>query len=74
MSDNFINAMVAVVTSIVGLAIIATLVSRNAQTSGVISAAGTALSQDIGTAVSPVTGGSGGVSIPMITGGLAPID
>ena len=76
MSDNFINAMVAVVTSIVGLAIIAVLISRNANTAGVITSAGGALSTDIATAVSPVTGsGSGfGLSVPMVTGGGALVE
>jgi PRD1 phage membrane DNA delivery len=50
------GGIVAVIASIIGLAIIAVLVSQKAQTSGVIQSAGTALSSVIGAAVAPVTG------------------
>ena len=59
MGSNLVTGLVTIATSIVGLAIIATLVSKNANTSGVIQSAGSALSGSIATAVSPVTGGSG---------------
>lgn len=49
-------AAVAIVSGIIGLAIVAVLVSSNAQTGTVISQSGTALSNIIGAAVSPVTG------------------
>lgn len=42
--------------AIVGLAILAVLVSRRSNTPGVVSSIGNAFSQAIGTAVSPVTG------------------
>jgi len=45
--------------AIVGVAIIAVLVSRNANTTGVIQASGNAFSGSLATALSPVTGGSG---------------
>lgn len=50
----------AIAVAIIGVAIIAVLVSRNAQTSTVIGSAGTAFSQILGTALSPVaqSGGS----------------
>lgn len=51
-------AFVAVVTGVIGLAIVAVLVSQNAQTSGVISSGGGALAGIISAAVSPVTGSS----------------
>jgi len=54
MGDQLIASIVTVLTAIVGLAIIAVLVSKNANTSG-----GTAFAQAVGAAVSPVTGGSG---------------
>jgi PRD1 phage membrane DNA delivery len=54
--NNTITAVVAVIGGIVGLAIVAVLVSNRAQTSGVISSAGSALSNIIGAAVGPVTG------------------
>lgn len=53
-------AVVTILTAIVGVAILAVLVSKNANTSGVISAAGSAFASDLGTALSPITGGGGG--------------
>lgn len=46
-------------TAIVGVAILAVLVSKNAQTPAVISSAGKAFGGVLSAAVSPVTGGSG---------------
>lgn len=60
MSDQLITSVVTVLTAIVGVAIIATLVSKNANTSQVIQSGGQAFSQALGTALSPVTGGGGG--------------
>lgn len=60
MSDQLITSVVAVLTAIVGVAIIATLVSKNANTAGVIQAGGSAFSGALGTALSPVTGSGGG--------------
>lgn len=50
------SAVVAIATAIVGIAILAVLVSRNAQTPQVISAAGKAFSGAINAATGPVTG------------------
>lgn len=70
MSDQLIASVVTVLTAIVGVAIIATLVSKNANTAGVLSAGGSAFSSALGTALSPVTGGGGFGSF---TGGGAPL-
>jgi hypothetical protein len=59
MSNELITSVVTVLTGIIGVAIVATLVSKNANTSGVIQAGGSAFSQSLGTALSPVTGGFG---------------
>jgi hypothetical protein len=67
MSDRLFDGIVQIALAIVGIAILAVLVSRNAQTPQVIGAAGKAFAQDIGAAVSPVTGGSLGA-----TGGYLP--
>lgn len=48
----------AIVAAVIGLAIVAVLVSKNAQTGTVLTSAGTALSGVIGAAVSPVSGAS----------------
>ena len=71
MSDQLISSVFAVLTAIVGVAIIATLVSKNANTSGVLTAGGQAFSGILGTALSPVSGagsfnsgGGAGLSLP----------
>lgn len=69
MGDQLITSVVSIATAIVGVAIIAVLVSRQANTSGVISSAGSAFAQDLGVAVSPVTGGSDAFSFGGFTGG-----
>lgn len=76
--DQLINSGTTIVLAIIGIAILAVIVSRNANTSSVISAASGGLAQDIGAATAPVTG-SGGLgnsfASPMgFTGGFAPID
>ena len=53
------SSVVTVATAIVGLAIIAVLVSNNAQTGNVIGAATGGFAQDLSAAVSPVTGAGG---------------
>jgi acid phosphatase family membrane protein YuiD len=60
MGDSLITAVVSILMAIVGVAIIAVLVSKNANTTGVISAGGSAFSGALGTALSPVTGGGFG--------------
>jgi hypothetical protein len=66
MGDKAITGLVAIVTAIIGVAIIAVLVSNQSNTSGVLSAGGNAFSNILKTAVSPVTGGGG-------LGGINPI-
>lgn len=62
MSDHLITSVITVLTAIIGVAIIAVLVSRNAATSQVITSGGQAFSSVLGTALSPVTGtGFGGI-------------
>lgn len=72
--DQLINSATTIVLAIIGIAILAVIVSKNANTSGVISAASGGLAQDIGAATAPVTGGGSGLSSLGFTGGLAPID
>lgn len=59
MSEQLITSVVSVALAIVGVAIIAVLVSRNANTAGVIQASAGGFSQSLATALSPVTGGGG---------------
>jgi PRD1 phage membrane DNA delivery len=58
MSEQLVSSVTSVLLAIVGVAIIAVLVSKNANTTSVIGAGGSAFAQDLGTAVSPLTGGS----------------
>lgn len=58
MSEQLISSVVTVLLAIVGVSIIAVLVSRNANTTGVIASAGSAFSGALGTALSPVNGAS----------------
>lgn len=71
MSDQLITALVSIVLAIIGLAALATVLSSKAQTSQVITSASGGLAQDIGAAVSPVTGASigGSLSLPSFSTG-----
>ena len=56
MSEKFVSAGVTILVAIIGVAAIAVLVSRNAQTAGVFSALSQGISGALCTATSPVTG------------------
>jgi hypothetical protein len=53
------DSVITVITAIIGVAIIAVLVSQKAQTGPVLTAAGNAFSQVLGAAVNPVSNASG---------------
>lgn len=59
MSESLVTSATTVIMAIVGVAIIALLVSRQANTSGVISSGAAGFSQSLGAALSPVVGGNG---------------
>ena len=59
MDKDFLTTISGVALAIVGVAAIAVLVSKNANTTGVIGATGSAFSQSLATAISPVTGTTG---------------
>ncbi len=64
MKDEFLTALVTVATAIVGVAILAVLVSKNANTAGVLTSAGNAFSTALGAATGPVSGsGYGGFGV-----------
>lgn len=56
--NDITHAALTIGVAIVGVAILAVLVSKNANTSGVIGASGTAFAQALGAAEAPVTGGN----------------
>lgn len=67
MGGNLVTGLVTIAVAIVSLAMLAVIVSKNAQTPAVIQSAGNALGADIMAAVSPVSGGG------MTFGGMQPI-
>lgn len=66
MGQNIISNLVTIAVAIVGISIVATLVSNGANTSKVITAATGGFATVLKDAVSPVTGGSTLGSIPSI--------
>ncbi len=61
MSDQLTTSVVSILTAVVGVAILATIVSKQSNTVGVINAGFGGFNQILGTALSPVTG-TGGVN------------
>jgi hypothetical protein len=53
--ENFWNSVITILVAIIGIAVLAVLVSRNAQTPAVLKAGGDAFSGLLKTALSPVT-------------------
>ena len=66
MSSSLIEALVAILTGIIGLAALSVLVSKNANTSGVLSAGGSAFSNMLNAATAPVSGGGTAPSMPSL--------
>lgn len=59
MGDQLLTSVVTVALAITGIAFLAVLVSKNSNTAGVLTAASSAYSGALGTALSPITGGAG---------------
>ena len=59
MSDSVINGIFTIAAALVGVAIIAVLVSKQAATGSVLTSAGSALSSVLKAAVGPISGSSG---------------
>lgn len=59
MGDRLIESVVTIAMGIIGVAVIATLVSRNANTAGILTSGGSAFSQSLTAAEGPVLGGGG---------------
>lgn len=55
MSEQLISSVFTVLTAIIGVAIIAIILSKNSATSAVLQSGGGAFSTVLGTALSPVT-------------------
>ena len=66
MGSEVISGLVTVATAIVGVAVIAVIVSKQANTAGVLQAGGQSFATALGAATAPVTGGTGSLGF---TGG-----
>jgi hypothetical protein len=64
MTDQLVTAVVTVFTAIIGVAILAVLVSRNSQTTAVIQAASGGFAQDLAAALSPLDTSSVNIRAP----------
>ena len=64
MGDELVRSLLTIGTAIVGVAIIAVLVSNKASTSTVVKSVGTAFAQDLSAATNPFSGSSGSLSVP----------
>lgn len=62
MGDNLTAALTAIAVGIIGVATLSVILSRQANTAGVLQAGGNALAADINAAVSPLNGVGGGSS------------
>jgi hypothetical protein len=67
MAEHTITGIASVLLAIVGLAVIATLLSPKAQTGAVITASGSATQQALCVALSPVTGQACGTLTPSVS-------
>jgi cell shape-determining protein MreC len=63
--NSMTEAVVTILTAVIGVAIISVLVSRKSNTTGVLQAGGNAFSSILGVAVSPVTGAISTPTSPM---------
>jgi hypothetical protein len=66
---GFGRELISVLMAIIGLAVLAVLVSRNANTTGVVNSASSAFNTALATAAGPVTGYSPGAPIYAASGG-----
>ncbi|MDR3562357.1 MAG: hypothetical protein P4N59_13130 [Negativicutes bacterium] len=71
MSDELMRSLTSIAVAIVGLAVLAVIVSKNANTSAVIQASGSAFSNAIATAQSPVTGNKVSIDTSYPTSGFS---
>lgn len=70
MTESLTTSVVTVLTAIIGVAILAILVSKNSATSNVLQAGGSAFSSILGTAISPVSGSGLGINLGGGLGGI----
>ncbi len=56
--NSFMEGLTTIALAVVGLAVLAIIISRKSNTAGVIQSAASGLANNIGVAISPVTGSS----------------
>lgn len=56
--NNLLESVATIALAVIGLAVVAVFVSRNSNTAGVIRASASGLANNIGVAISPITGAS----------------
>lgn len=61
--NQLVNSMTVLLSAIIGVAILSVLVSRNSNTTGVISSASQGFSSILGAAEAPVTGSGAGMGL-----------
>ena len=71
--DHTATTITAVILALLGVSIVAVLVSQSAQTATVTKAGGTSIGQIICVALSPVTGGTGGCGATSVSSIFTPI-
>ena len=62
MTDSLVNSAVTVIIAIIGVGLVAVILSKNANTSGVIGAGAGGIATDLSSAISPISGSSLGLS------------
>lgn len=63
---EFWNSTVTILLAVIGIAGLAVILSRQSNTTGVLSTGGQAFSTILGTALSPITGGSQSGGLPFL--------
>ncbi len=62
--NNMMTGIVTILVAVIGVAMLATLVSKNAQTPQVLKAGGSAFGEILRAATGPVTGGGFSMNLP----------
>jgi len=68
--NSFMESASTIALAVIGLAIVAVIISKKSNTANVIQSAASGLANNIGVAISPVTGQSVGLHLDYPTGGF----
>jgi len=72
MHSDALHALISILVAVMGVAMLAVILSKQANTPSVLTSFGTSFSQILGTALSPITGGgASGTSTGLV--GLTPL-